>query len=396
MPRGMRWPRVGSTLGSAQHHAQGVGVSALPRRRFGEQRGKQAPCQCRVFYSTASGSGPCRLQQHLCPHVPHISPAGTKREAPCHQDSRGSGPPAQHCWSAWCPSAARAAAYPSLHAGRDVSVREPWESECKYFIVNQEEKKKKAEKVLLQKRIYMEEAKKKGGKKKKPSDVLQPFMVSMPTTCRANSTTDGTCLAFPSQTRGQGRAGTKPPPPWLGTLSRHRREPTLALLPQHPPRDTAPSPWGTEQGVRKHRRSQVKLHAVGLGGWTDGWDVCGLGCAEMGAGQPLLQLAPTTAPSCCHRGDVPGSCPLPGGISHHPCSPSTRRAPQIPTAAACGASSRRFHAAMIPARLHHRAAGCRAPLPIPGCSRLHPRAQTWVRGSVPRRGTGCGEPPKLT
>lgn len=69
--------------------------------------------------------------------------------------------------------------------------------------------------MLLQKRIYMEEAK----KEKKLSDVLQPFTVSMPTTCRANSTADGMCLAFPSQTRGRGRAGTKPLPPRLGTLS---------------------------------------------------------------------------------------------------------------------------------------------------------------------------------
>lgn len=88
--------------------------------------------------------------------------------------------------------------------------------------------------MLLQKRIYMEEAKKKKeDKKKKPSDVLQPFMVSMPTTCRANSTTDGTCLAFPSQRGAGAEPAAKPPPPGPGTLHLRCHEPTLAS-PQGP------------------------------------------------------------------------------------------------------------------------------------------------------------------
>lgn len=146
------WPgchRGGATVARRgqhpQHHAASCpghgcfGAAAAPRLWFGKQRGKQAPHRCREFSMAPDldqapvtcGSTSARM----CPTFPIV---GIKREAKalCHHDSRGSGPPAQSCSRARCPSAARAAAYPSPRADRDVLAREPWEPECKYFIVN--------------------------------------------------------------------------------------------------------------------------------------------------------------------------------------------------------------------------------------------------------------------
>lgn len=134
-----QWPSVGSTLSTTQHHDRGTGVSALPRHRGSGLGSKGEPCRCREFSvapdldeaPVTCGSTSARM----CPTFPT---AGTKREAKalCHHDSRGSGPPAQSCSRARCPSVARVAAYPSPRTDRDVLAREPWEPECKYFIVN--------------------------------------------------------------------------------------------------------------------------------------------------------------------------------------------------------------------------------------------------------------------
>lgn len=104
------------------------------------------------------------------------------------------------------------AVFPAAHRQGGALVREPWEPECKYFIVNQKKKQNIKRKKCyyrngftwkrLKKRRRREEKKK---KKKAPSDVLQPFTVSMPTTCRANSAPMGrVCVPSPA------RAGTKP------------------------------------------------------------------------------------------------------------------------------------------------------------------------------------------
>lgn len=306
-----------------------------------EAKGKASPLSVqRVFYGTTSGSGPCHLQQHLCPRVPRISPAGTKRDtkAPHRHDSRGSGPPAQHCLRARCPSAARAAVYPSLHAGRHVSAREPWEPECKYFIVNQKKKKKRQKKCYYRNGFTWKRLRKRR-EKKKPSDVLQPFMVSMPTTCRANSTTDGTCLAFPSQTRGRGRAGAKPPPSQPGTLSpAPLRAHPGAAIPASPKGHGTVLTGGQSRELESTGGSQVKLRPVGLRGQTDG-------CLWSGMRRDRRRAAPAPAGTCPSLLLLPeemslGPVPPKGGISHRPCSSSTRRAPQIPTAAGCRVRSR--------------------------------------------------------
>lgn len=126
---------------------------------------------------------------------------------------------------------------------------------------------------------------------------------------------------------------------------------------------------------------------------TDGWTSV-VQAAQGPAQGALLQLAPTPTSSCCHR-DVPGSCPLNGGVSYHPHSPSTRRAPQIPTAVGCGVRSRdvsccRRYDGPCSAAPPRACAGCRAPLPIPGCPGLHPRVGTGCTDTGPGLGAAQG------
>lgn len=165
-----QWPSVGSTLSTTQHHDRGTGVSALPRHRGSGLGSKGEPCRCREFSvapdldeaPVTCGSTSARM----CPTFPT---AGTKREAKalCHHDSRGSGPPAQSCSRARCPSVARVAAYPSPRTDRDVLAREPWEPECKYFIVNRGGAGGRRKKCYYRNRFTRKRLKKKGGLKKK-------------------------------------------------------------------------------------------------------------------------------------------------------------------------------------------------------------------------------------
>lgn len=171
------------------------------------------------------------------------------------------------------------------------------------------------------------------------------------------------------------------------------REPTSGLPPRHLPRDTAPSPRGKEQGVRKHRRSQVKLCPVGLRGRTDGhlWsgmrrDGRRVPCSGSHPPQPspvaTEEMSPGPAPSTAAFPTVP--VPLPPG--EHPKSPLLWGA---------GSGAERFHAArdtIVPAWLHHYEAGLAAEPCSPsqgaqGCTPEQAQAApTWGQGSVLRRG----------
>jgi len=188
----------------------------------------------------------------------------------------------------------------------------------------------------------------------------------MPTTCRANSTTDGTCPAFP------------------GT-----------------PGGTRPQPHGDRAGREKHRRSQVNLRPAGLRGQTEGCPWSGTHRDRHSAVPVRLalphppaatEMSPSPVPSMVAFPTVP--IPLPPG--EHPESPPLRGAGWGAEGfrAARGATGPRS-AAPSCAR-----AGRRALLPSRGAQGCTPaRAEAapprgW--GSVPRRGTARGDLPKCS
>jgi len=137
--------RVGSTLGTAQHHTRDTGVWALPWHRLGKPRGKPVPRRCSFLrpHAWIRPLSPAALPVRR-PAIPPPGPRRRRRLRAATAGARG------RRRSTGCVRGAR------LWRGR-LRIRlctqagmcwrrSRGKPECKYFIVNQEKKRQKKKK----------------------------------------------------------------------------------------------------------------------------------------------------------------------------------------------------------------------------------------------------------